>query len=109
MFFLPYTDEKSEGFFLDIYDGKPLAQDLFFPGQPNGLGFENCAFAYVHQNGLYDQPCKEIKNIRNCVCQFEQEPILTLRGLCKSSFLDTYYVIKNNKKNSLQPKAGHKQ
>ena len=66
-----------EGSYLNIYDGQPLLKELFFPGQPNEKLFENCAVAYVNQNGFYDNACNDAIEERNCVCQFEEQPILS--------------------------------
>ena len=59
---------------------------------------ENCMIGNAQNSGLYDDPCNSVKWQRSCVCQFQEQPILKLRGGCKGSFLNIYYTLKNNER-----------
>ena len=88
----PYTDKDKEGTFVDIYTGEAMQDDLFQDNQPNGGTSENCGW-YDKEGKIWDQPCKEDKFMSPCVCRFHEPPILSLRGLCTDSFLDTKYTL----------------
>ena len=64
---------------------------LWYPGQPDGEGFENCA-KFDTKTGLYiDAVCSDNKEC--FVCNWKTEPIFKLRGLCSGSRIDTDYVL----------------
>ena len=88
----PYTDKDKEGTFVDFYTGKAMQDVLFQANQPNGGTSENCGW-YDKEGKIWDQPCKEEKFMRHCVCRFQKQPIIRLRGLCADSFLDTKYTL----------------
>ena len=64
---------------------------LWYPGQPDGEGFENCA-KFDTKTGLYiDAVCSDNKEC--FVCTWKTEPIFKLRGLCSGSRIDTDYIL----------------
>ena len=95
-----YTDTEEEGTFVDYYTGRTvsLPSKIFGPGQPNGGHLSNCLTSIYTWNGRFnDEPCLVDESVRplRCACQSKHQPMLKLRGLCAKSFLDTYYVLKN--------------
>ena len=80
--------------FEDSYTGSVIQEDLWIPGQPNGGAEQPCTFwgAGDDKARLYDVPCIMVVNPK-CLCEFNDTPILRLRGLCKESNIDTYYTL----------------
>ena len=105
---LPYlyisaTDKKKEGDWRDFYTGE-LLEDYAKPWSPGHDAVRgdqsNClAFAtdQAVNNSWFEHIC--VANY-GCPCQYEQEPILNLRGLCEHNWVDTRY-----KPTQLTPKA----
>ena len=71
---------------------------LWYPGQPDGIGFEDCS-KFDAETGLYiDAVCSGNKEC--FVCTWKKESIFYLRGFCSGSridrdmkFVDREYVI----------------
>ena len=88
---------KSERHFNDLYTEIPMENDQWKLGQPNGGNTQQCTnwpSSYPDGN-IHDAPCTlSILDPIRCVCQFDKNPILKLRGLCKSSYIDTHYTLK---------------
>jgi hypothetical protein len=90
----PYSDEETEGQFVDYYDDDTLPHDMFGPGQPNGGTSQNCVISMG--GAYYDIGCSSLDTDHyGCSCQYQDLPIVKLRGLCQASYLDTYYIVKN--------------
>ena len=91
--FSPFVFE-SEGKFVDFYTNSVVPDDLpWFPGEPNGGTSEPCSSWSLDGDKLFDAQC--VFSTQNCMCKFESTPILKLRGLCKSTNVDTHYTVKN--------------
>ena len=84
---------------MDFYTSENISLEGFYPGQPNGKRYENCAVVYVNKNGMYDNSCDSNTMKRNCICKTETVPILKLRGLCKNSDFDSLFTVKNDANN----------
>ena len=90
----PYSDEETEGQFVDYYNDDTLKHEMFGPGQPNGGTSQNCVISMG--GAYYDIGCSSPDTDHyGCSCQYQPLPIVKLRGLCQTSYLDTYYIIKN--------------
>ena len=95
--FIPaaYSDVRNEGHFEDIYTREPINMNLFAAGEPNGEQSENCVAWSVRLDGsLVDISCDVLRDWQ-CFCKFNTQVLLTLRGLCPESRLDTFYTINN--------------
>ena len=85
----------SDNHYADIYTGQDMPPALWVRGQPNGGKTQPCTDWSVGNEGkLYDDECFRPSKKRQCICQFIKTPILTLRGLCKDSNIDTHYTMK---------------
>ena len=84
---------QTDNNFVDFYTKIPMSADLWKSGQPNGGDTQQCTewLSTYLQGDIHDEFCTFYKTIR-CVCQFDKIPILRLRGLCKSSKIDTHYT-----------------
>ena len=93
-FWTPYTDSQEENTFVSVYE-KNVSVDLdFSEGQPNGKEEQNCVllesyFMLNKKKPINDRECHQ----KACVvCESEERPLMTLRGLCKHSKIDSLYV-----------------
>ena len=88
---------KSDGQFIDFHNRHKISPDLWVPGQPNDGEAQPCTswWDYSSDGRLYDDICSyPVTTQFQCLCQFRKPPILRLRGLCRSSKIDTYYTLK---------------
>ena len=88
---------ETDKHFVDFYTKVPMSADLWKSGQPNGGETQQCTdwFSRYLYGDIHDEFCTLDKLTRlRCVCQFDKPPILRLRGLCKSSKIDTHYTPK---------------
>ena len=93
---IPYTDEKEEGVFVDLYSNATFQniEEHFLPGQPNGGRTENCLIEF---KGMRDFNC-----VKDCfsLCKIPKSnnsnSQLALRGLCQASQVETFYTAGNN-------------
>ena len=88
---------QGEGTFIDHYTGSPMDHDMWVKGQPNG-GLEQQCTEWDRNNPkgmLYDLACN-VGIKRKCLCQFDESPILRIRGLCQESKIDTHLTLKSD-------------
>ena len=92
---LPISDFKEEGTFVDYYTGEQTSLILPLTGRQ-----ENCGTLWMHENPprLDDWACvvPPTHHIK-CVCQHPRRIYLKLRGLCTTSNIDRYYSPGNQK------------
>ena len=88
---------KNNNRFVDFYTRIPMNVDLWKSGQPNGGDTQQCTSwvsSYLYGD-IHDETCKYNPLFPLiCMCQLYKSPILRLRGLCKSSNIDTHYTLK---------------
>ena len=89
---------QEDGNFSDHFTGSPLAPDLWMAGEPNGWRTEPCTlwWATSPQGKLFDYSC-HYHTPGGCLCQFDDIPILRIRGLCTGSKIDTHFTLQNVK------------
>ena len=92
-YWLPYSDEKKEGVWLDQNSGEPMEYTEWIPGQPNGRDSQNCVAVVLAisppDNTWNDASCTD----NYCtLCSRPSQPILRLRGLCKESKLSNIFT-----------------
>ena len=81
---LPLTDEKIEGFWEDTNLNSEAKFLRWLDGQPNGLQTQNHAALFMENLHFGDFHAKEA----HCAsCTLTANTILTLRGVCKDSYL----------------------
>ena len=73
---------------------------MWIPGKPNGGEPQSCTGweGNGQLGNLYDLFCYDIAKPRQCLCQFENPPILRLRGLCTKSYIDRQFTLKYGKR-----------
>ena len=90
----PFTSQTYSSF-LDFYTGLAMPSELWRAGQPNGGKAQQCTAWYSNTEArLFDDSCTWSYPIK-CLCQFDRDPTLILRGLCKASNIDTHYVLRH--------------
>ena len=72
-----------------------MPPDLWVPGQPNGGIKQQCTFwkGSSLDGRLYDLECIWWAKKLQCLCQFDRNPLLRLRGLCPGSAIDTHFIL----------------
>ena len=81
---LPISDEKMEGYWENTNEGTKASLLQWADGQPNGLKVQNYAALYMETLDFGDFAAGAL----NCVsCKLSTRAVLTLRGLCKDSYL----------------------
>ena len=89
----PFVYER-DGQFVDYFTRSAIPPSLqWWPSEPNGGTNEQCASWSSYQNRLFDASCEAPYN---CMCDFESRPILTLRGLCEATNVDSHYAVNND-------------
>ena len=90
---IPYTDEKDEGVFVDVYSASIFENiaEHFLPGQPNGARSENCLIEF---KGVRDFNCA--KDCYSLCKVSKSKPLLLLRGLCLASQVERFYTAGND-------------
>ena len=91
-FWIPYTDEKGEGVFRNVYSNSTFKNitEYFMLGQPNGKGYENCLNFKLRSAGLWDSTCLE--NYFSLCKIPKSSPYMTLRGLCQESLVERSFT-----------------
>ena len=90
---LSTTDQEEEGVWKDYYTGESLGDYAkpWYPGDDDNFGDKyNCLSMYTDTPldiSLGETECYSAD--RGCPCQYKQQPILLLRGLCHNSALKT--------------------
>ena len=97
-YFLSSFTYQTEGNFIDYYTKTAMPQDLWLGGQPNGGLKEQCTIwiGSSPKGSLFDLSCTFLGQKLQCLCQFDEIPILRMRGLCKGSNIDTHFTLKNS-------------
>ena len=81
---LPLSDEKMEGFWENTNEGTKASLLKWADGQPNGLRVQNHAALYIETLDFGDF----VSGALECVsCKLSTMAVLTLRGVCKDSYL----------------------
>ena len=81
---LPLPDEKMEGFWENTNKGTNASLLKWADGQPNGLRVQNHAALYIETLDFGDF----VSGALECVsCKLSTMAVLTLRGVCKDSYL----------------------
>ena len=86
-----WTDENSEGSWTAV-GNKNLSMEAFQPwsrSEPNGKERENCGVINSNINEWEDWQCSSHTCI---ICDSPSHITYVLRGLCKSTLLDTYFA-----------------
>ena len=94
-FWAPFTYKNEENF-TDHYTGSVMPNNLWVAGQPNG-GLEQPCTEWDGNNPkglLFDISCTFLGQKLQCLCQFDEIPILRMKGLCKDSKIDTHFTLK---------------
>ena len=95
-YWIPVTDSKIEGQWVDYYTSDPVDINGVARGEPDGGREQNCAIAVTAWGGWQDWECQVNRgNILQCLCQSEGQMFLTMRGLCPDSNIDKYFVPQN--------------
>ena len=91
---LPITDRENEGQWKDFYDGTVLQN--FTPPWVGTMGGvrQNCA-RMTSENSWGDMRCNYPSYA--CMCSYNSNAYLKLRGLCPSSAIDKFYKPMNSK------------
>ena len=95
-YWIPVTDEKIEGQWVDYYTSDPVDILGVAAGEPNGGILESCGIVVTAWGGWQDWECTSRGSaILMCPCESKGQMILTLRGLCPGSNIDKYFVPQN--------------
>ena len=95
-YWLPVTDSKVEGEWVDFYSSDTVDITGVAAGEPNGGRMENCAIAVTAWGGWQDWACKVSRaSLIQCACESNDQMFLTMRGLCPDSNIDKYFVPQN--------------
>ena len=90
-------DEEKEGEWRDHYTGQVMNHpQAWLPGKPNGVEHENHAVLLKNASGMIGIDDSQDDYKYACMCENRPQSYLKLRGLCKDSAIDTYYLPKNN-------------
>ena len=88
---------QTEGNFADYYTGAPMSKNMWTAGQPNG-GLEQQCTMWMASNpwgSQFDVGCIYLGLKVQCLCHFDESPILIMRGLCQKSKMDTHFTLKS--------------
>lgn len=94
---LIFSDAKVEGEWIHHLTGEKV--DLSFgaaKGAPTTSTANNCGMLIPMWNGWKDFPCIS-NNVITCACEHPKLIYLQMRGLCKDSNIDRFYVPRNKK------------
>ena len=89
---------ETEGNFTDYYTGSAIHQTMWVAGQPNGGLEQQCTQwdRNIPKGSLFDTSCVHLDQKLQCLCQFDESPILIMRGLCMGSHIDTHCTLKKS-------------
>ena len=82
-FWTPYSDEKEEGHYCNVYTGEEISSFAWGPGQPNGERIENILGLDSRINKFKDKD----KELDVCVSCTVPHKVVYMRGVCKHSYL----------------------
>ena len=87
---------QTKGNFTDYYTGTAMPSNMWVASQPNGGITQQCTEwdGNNPKGTLFDLPCVYLSQKLQCLCQFDESPILRLRGLCTESNIDTHFTLK---------------
>ena len=95
-YWIPVTDRKIEGQWVDFYSSDSLDILGVAAGEPDGGEAENCGMVVSYWGGWQDFGCKVNSNTNiQCPCESDGQMFLTMRGLCPYSNIDKYFVPQN--------------
>ena len=95
-YWIPVTDSKIEGQWVDYYTSDPVDIWGVAVGDIVGGTNKNCATANTVFWGWLDWECKTNKAMGlMCPCESKGQMFLTMRGLCPDSTIDKYFVPQN--------------
>ena len=101
-YWIPITDRKIEGQWVDFYTSDPVNILGVAAGEPNGGRAENCGMVVSSWGGWQDFECKVNKNSHmQCPCESDSEMFLAMRGLSQSQLLKCW--LKPKRKGEPQP------
>ena len=89
-FWVPVSDEEEEGRWKNYYTKEIMKEGT---DRTDGGPLENCALLALAWKGWNDWTC-EVKTDSpiQCACEHPKQIYLRMRGRCKSSYIDEYYV-----------------
>ena len=85
-----WTDEAEEGKFIDD-GGKKIPPGFWVENEPNGKTTENCVVLRSLDGRFVDLGCETELDSICAICQLNNVPKFSLRGLCHDSNLDSRY------------------
>ena len=94
---LPFSWEERG--WVDSYTGRDLVEPTAWgPGMPVPDPKRKCAVFVTLADVYANWPCRQSGGSGGwyCSCSFPKQPYLTLRGLCRDSYIDQTYLPKNN-------------
>ena len=97
---LQFSNNGKEGIWTNYYTGNAVDINIGvtasgLSGNPN----QNCGVLIVPRKGWVDWICKVPRaHPWTCVCEHPGQMYLQLRGLCPSSYIDKFYVPRNQKR-----------
>jgi hypothetical protein len=95
-YWIPLTDSKNEGQWVDFYSLDPVDIKSAVAGELDGGRAQNCAVVNHFWGGWVDWECKASKASKiMCPCESKGQMFLTMRGLCPDSNIDQYFVPQN--------------
>ena len=99
-FWIPVTDSKVEGQWVDYYTSDPVDISGVVAGELDGVTTKNCGMAVTLWGGWTDYDCKVVRSHPlQCACESEGQMFLTMRGLYPDSNIDKYFVPQNKEYN----------
>ena len=89
---------QTEGNFTDHFTGIAMSTNLWAGGQPNGGSKQKCTEwdGNNPEGTLYDMSCFNSGKKLQCLCDFDESPILRMRGISKGSKFDTHFTLRNS-------------
>ena len=88
---------KADEVWVDSVSKNPLVEPSWLPGTPDDLAIKMCGALSWPNGGFVNWPCQDWQTGGfYCPCQFSQQPYLTMRGLCKDSYIDQDFLPQNH-------------
>ena len=95
-YWIPVTDSKIEGQWVDFYTLDPVDIKDLTAGELDGGTAQNCAILSHAWRGWQDWECKAYKATDfMCPCESHGQMFLIMRGLCPDSNIDKHFVPQN--------------
>ena len=95
-FWAPFRYQPKETF-TDHYTRMPMPEDIWAPSQPNDGEKSTLCTLWVGNSldgRLFDAGCTFVSPKMQCLCHFDKNPILRMRGICKDSKIETHFSLK---------------